>query len=85
MQATVQTALETFGRTLSAVTEDGDPTGELASGASLGEGYADMARPIITRRLAQAGVRLANELNAAFAETPAPAATKRGAARAGAR
>jgi Domain of unknown function (DUF4263) len=28
VQATVQTALETFGRTLSTVTEDGDPTGE---------------------------------------------------------
>jgi hypothetical protein len=31
----------------------------------------EFARPIIEQRLAQAGVRLANELNAALAETEA--------------
>jgi nuclease S1 len=38
----------------------------LASGSRVGEDYETFARPIIERRLAQAGVRLANELNAAF-------------------
>jgi hypothetical protein len=46
-----------------------DPTGRgrpLVSGADLGEEYDDFALPIVTRRLAQTGVRLANELNAIF-------------------
>jgi hypothetical protein len=38
----------------------------LASGTRLGRDYETFARPILERRLAQAGVRLANELNAAF-------------------
>jgi hypothetical protein len=39
-----------------------------ASGVRLGRDYAEFALPIIRLRLAQAGVRLADELNAAFAE-----------------
>lgn len=38
----------------------------LSSGASLDDDYVAFARPVIERRLAQAGVRLANELNAIF-------------------
>ena len=38
----------------------------IASGTRVGDDYTAFARPIIERRLAQAGVRLANELNAAF-------------------
>jgi hypothetical protein len=40
----------------------------LASGALLGREYVEMAAPIIRLRLAQAGVRVANELNAIFSE-----------------
>jgi hypothetical protein len=40
--------------------------GPMASGASLGEDYARMAEPILLERMAQAGIRLANELNAIF-------------------
>jgi hypothetical protein len=39
-----------------------------ASGVRLGRDYAEFATPVIRLRLAQAGVRLANELNAAFDE-----------------
>jgi hypothetical protein len=38
----------------------------MRSGAILNNDYVEFARPIIERRLAQAGVRLANELNAIF-------------------
>jgi len=38
----------------------------IAGGTRLGKEYEAFARPIIERRLAQAGVRLANALNAAF-------------------
>ena len=38
----------------------------LKSGAKLGQPYADFAAPIIRRRLAQAGVRLAHEINEAL-------------------
>jgi hypothetical protein len=38
----------------------------IASGTRLGRDYQDFARPILELRLAQAGVRLANELNAIF-------------------
>ena len=38
----------------------------IASGARLGNDYVAFGRPILERRLAQAGVRLANELNALF-------------------
>ena len=38
----------------------------IASGARLGNDYVAFARPILEHRLAQAGVRLANELNALF-------------------
>jgi hypothetical protein len=38
----------------------------LFSGTRLGSDYAAYAQPILERRLAQAGVRLANELNALF-------------------
>jgi hypothetical protein len=38
----------------------------LASGTRLGEDYEAFARPILEQRLARAGVRLANALNAAF-------------------
>ena len=38
----------------------------LVSGTTLGRDYEDFARPILERRLAQAGVRLANELNRIF-------------------
>lgn len=38
----------------------------VASGTSLGKDYETFARPILERRLAQAGVRLANELNHLF-------------------
>jgi hypothetical protein len=41
-------------------------TRPIESGASLGRDYLDFARPILRLRLAQAGVRLANELNAIF-------------------
>jgi hypothetical protein len=45
----------------------------IAIGARLGRDYAERALPIIEERLAKAGVRLANELNAIFDETkPAP-------------
>ncbi len=45
------------------------PTGSarpLNSGASLGRDYVEFALPILRLRLAQAGVRVANELNAIF-------------------
>jgi hypothetical protein len=38
----------------------------LLPGTNLGADYDEIALPIITRRLAQSGVRLANELNAIF-------------------
>jgi hypothetical protein len=38
----------------------------LASGTRLGDDYVSFARPILEHRLAQAGVRVANELNAIF-------------------
>ena len=38
----------------------------LAAGATLGNDYAKMAEPILKERMAKAGVRLANELNAIF-------------------
>ena len=38
----------------------------LQGGADLGDAYAEMALPIVRDRLARAGVRLANELNAIF-------------------
>lgn len=41
-------------------------TRPLETGARLGRDYAEFARPIIRLRLAQAGVRVANELNAIF-------------------
>ena len=41
-------------------------TEPLRSGTTLDRDYIEFARPIIARRLAQAGVRLANELNAVF-------------------
>lgn len=44
-------------------------TRPIDSGASLGREYSEFALPIIRQRLAQAGVRLANELNAVFAES----------------
>lgn len=40
----------------------------IESGTRLSRDYSEMALPIIRIRLAQAGVRLANELNAIFAE-----------------
>jgi len=40
--------------------------GPLKSGTRLGEEYVEVATPIVRKRLAQAGVRLANELNAIF-------------------
>lgn len=39
---------------------------DITAGARLGEDYAKFARPIVRKRLAQAGVRLANELNEIF-------------------
>jgi len=44
----------------------GRSTTPIASGATVGEDYVEMARPILGEQLARAGVRLANELNAAF-------------------
>jgi hypothetical protein len=41
----------------------------MESGTRLGREYVDMAAPIIRLRLAQAGVRLANELNAIFSDS----------------
>jgi hypothetical protein len=38
----------------------------IPSGTTLGKEYTSFARPILERRLAQAGVRVANELNAIF-------------------
>jgi hypothetical protein len=38
----------------------------IASGTRIGNDYVAFGRPILERRLAQAGVRLANELNALF-------------------
>lgn len=53
----------------------------VASGVKLGRDYSEAALPVIRLRLAQAGVRLANELNAAFAEEPrAPAQQRKRAA-----
>lgn len=46
-------------------------TRAIASGTRLGRDYSEMALPILRERLAQAGVRLANELNAIFADEPA--------------
>ncbi len=46
-------------------------TRAIATGTRLGREYSEMALPIIRQRLAQAGVRLANELNAIFADEPA--------------
>lgn len=43
----------------------------MASGAELGKDYVLFARPIIEQRLARAGIRLANELNAALRGTGA--------------
>ena len=40
----------------------------IATGTTLGRDYSEAALPIIRLRLAKAGVRLANELNAVFAE-----------------
>lgn len=48
-------------------------TRPLASGAELGRDYSEFALPIIRRRLAQAGVRVANELNAIFDADAVPA------------
>ncbi|GAC1464593.1 MAG: S1/P1 nuclease [Isosphaeraceae bacterium] len=46
----------------------------LARGARLGRDYAEFALPVVRLRLAKAGVRVANELNAAFiAEAPVKA------------
>ncbi|MFO0910450.1 MAG: S1/P1 nuclease [Isosphaeraceae bacterium] len=45
-----------------------NPSRMLNTGDRLGREYADAAIPVIRLRLAQAGVRLANELNAIFAE-----------------
>ena len=46
-------------------------TRAITTGTRLGRDYSEMALPIIRQRLAQAGVRLANELNAVFADEPA--------------
>ena len=45
-------------------------TRTVESGFKLGREYAEASLPVIRVRLAQAGVRLANELNAVFAEKP---------------
>ena len=45
-----------------------NPARLVTSGDRLGREYAEAMLPVIRLRLAQAGVRLANELNAAFAE-----------------
>jgi hypothetical protein len=45
-----------------------DPGRLIARGAGLGRDYAEAALPVIRLRLAQAGVRLAHELNAVFAD-----------------
>lgn len=50
-----------------------DPVG---SGVKLGREYSEHALPVVRLRLAQAGVRLANELNAAFESEPAPVKTR---------
>jgi len=42
---------------------------KIEAGEKLDEAYADFALSIIQRRLAQAGVRLANELNEIFAQS----------------
>lgn len=47
------------------------------AGVRLGSDYAEAALPVIRLRLAQAGVRLANELNAVFAESDSPPAAER--------
>ena len=46
------------------------------SGVRLGRDYSDAALPVIRLRLAKAGVRLANELNALFADEPTRPATE---------
>jgi hypothetical protein len=51
-----------------------DPGRTITSGDRLGRDYAEAAEAVIRLRLAQAGVRLAHDLNALFAdETAAPA------------
>jgi hypothetical protein len=45
----------------------------IASGTRLGRDYAERSLIVIEERLAQAGVRLANELNTIFEEAPAKA------------
>jgi len=58
----------------------------MESGTVLGRDYAESALPVIRLRLAQAGVRVANELNAAFAAgTPAGERKRPAAAPAGRR
>ena len=42
----------------------------ITSGTRLGRDYAERSVPVIEERLAQAGVRLANELNVIFQEGP---------------
>jgi hypothetical protein len=50
-----------------------NPSRLITSGDRLGREYAEAMLPVIRLRLAQAGVRLANELNAIFSdEAPAP-------------
>ena len=48
----------------------------IASGTRLGRDYAQSPLPVIEERLAQAGVRLANELNKIF-DQPKSAPSKR--------
>ena len=53
-----------------------NPARLIASGDRLGREYAERAVPVIRLRLAQAGVRLAHELNEVFADNTAPVREK---------
>ena len=59
-------------------TPPGSPTSKpVIRGTRIGREYSEYALPVIRRRLAQAGVRLANELNEALGdESPASSKTK---------
>jgi hypothetical protein len=53
-----------------------DPARLIVSGDRLGRDYEEAALPLVRLRLAQAGVRVANELNAIFDQPPTPVREK---------
>lgn len=61
---------ESLAAAKKAYQDPADPSRLVVSGTRLGREYAEASVPVIRLRLAQAGVRLANELNAVFDEAP---------------